>query len=106
MTEDERDLLKALEEQSRYYETLIEVSPIAIITGDPDLIVTSWNPGAERLFDWRVFFEGTRLATGDSGDITVQGSVVDGGIVSVAAKARDRQTGQFCRVGPEQPGIG
>lgn len=42
MTEDERDLLQALEEQRRYYETLIAVSPIAIITGDPDLIVTSW----------------------------------------------------------------
>jgi hypothetical protein len=49
--------------------------------------------------DWRVFFEGTRLARGDSGDITVQRSVVDpGGFVAVAAKARDRQTGQFCRV--------
>lgn len=52
MTEDERDLVKALEEQRRYYQTLIEVSPIAIITGDPDLIVTSWNPGAERLFGY------------------------------------------------------
>jgi PAS domain S-box-containing protein len=52
MTDDERDLLKALEEQRRYYETLIEVSPIAIITGDPDLIVTSWNPGAKRLFGY------------------------------------------------------
>jgi PAS domain S-box-containing protein len=52
MTEDEHDLLKALEEQRRFYETLIEVSPIAIITGDQDLIVTSWNPGAERLFGY------------------------------------------------------
>jgi PAS domain S-box-containing protein len=52
MTDHERDLLKALEEQRLYYETLIEVSPIAIITGDPDLIVTSWNPGAERLFGY------------------------------------------------------
>ncbi len=41
---------QALEEQRRPYETLIEVSRIAIITGDPDLIVTSWNPGGERLF--------------------------------------------------------
>ena len=49
--------------------------------------------------DWRVFFEGTRLATGDSGDITVQRSVMDpGGFVVGAAKARDRQTGQFCGV--------
>ena len=52
MNEDQRDLLKALEEQRRYYETLIAVSPIAIVTGDPHLIVTSWNPAAERLFGY------------------------------------------------------
>jgi hypothetical protein len=48
--------------------------------------------------DWRPLFEGTRLATGDSGDITVQRSVSSGGFVYVRAKARDRQTGQFCKV--------
>jgi hypothetical protein len=48
--------------------------------------------------DWRPLFEGTRLATGDSGVITVQRSVRSGGFVYVRAKARDRQTGQFCRV--------
>ena len=39
-------------EQRRYYETLIEASPTAIVTGTPDLIVTSWNPAAERLFGY------------------------------------------------------
>ena len=49
--------------------------------------------------DWRPFFEVTRLATGDSGDITVQRSVRDfGGFVWVRAKARDLLTGHFCRV--------
>jgi hypothetical protein len=49
--------------------------------------------------DWRVFFEGTRLARGDSGDITVQRSVVNGtGVDHVEAKARDMVTGQSCRV--------
>jgi hypothetical protein len=48
--------------------------------------------------DWRPLFEGTRRATGDSGDITVQRSVRHVGFVYVRAKARDRQTGQFCRV--------
>jgi hypothetical protein len=48
--------------------------------------------------EWRPLFEGTRLATGDSGDITVQRSVRNSGFVFVRAKARDRQTGQFCRV--------
>jgi len=54
--------------------------------------------------DFRVFFEGTRLATGSSGDITVRRSVRNAGygVISrfgvVTTKARDRQTGQFCRV--------
>jgi hypothetical protein len=50
--------------------------------------------------DWRVFFEGTRLATGDSGYITVQQSFVDSDswFVVMAAKARERQTGQLCRL--------
>ena len=38
------------EEQSRYYETLVEASPTAIVACDPQFIVTSWNPAAERLF--------------------------------------------------------
>jgi PAS domain S-box-containing protein len=52
VTEHTHDLVRSLEEQRRYYETLIEVSPIAIITGDPDLTVTSWNPAAEELFGY------------------------------------------------------
>ncbi len=40
------------EEQRRYYETLIESSPTAVVTADPELIVTSWNPAAERLFGY------------------------------------------------------
>jgi hypothetical protein len=45
--------------------------------------------------DFRVVFKGTRLATGERGDITVRRSVRNG---VVTAKARDRETGQFCRV--------
>jgi hypothetical protein len=49
--------------------------------------------------DWSVIFEGIRLARGDRGDITVQQSVADpSGLDFVAARARDSQTGQFCRV--------
>ena len=46
------DLLRDLERQRRYYETLIEVSPTAIVTCDPNQVVTSWNPAAERLFGY------------------------------------------------------
>jgi hypothetical protein len=49
--------------------------------------------------DWRSFFEGIRLATGDSGDITVQRFAPNlAGSDFFMAKARDRLTGQFCRV--------
>ena len=40
------------DEQRRFFETLIEASPTAIATCDTDLIVTSWNPAAERLFGY------------------------------------------------------
>ena len=40
------------EDQRRFYETLIEASPTAIAVGDPNLVVTAWNPAAERLFGY------------------------------------------------------
>ena len=40
------------EDHRRYYEALVEASPTAIVACDPDLIVTSWNPAAERLFGY------------------------------------------------------
>ena len=40
------------EDQRRYYETLLEASPTAIVACDPSFRVTSWNPAAERLFGW------------------------------------------------------
>ena len=40
------------EEERRYYETLVEASPTAIVTCDPTFTVTEWNPAAERLFGW------------------------------------------------------
>jgi PAS domain S-box-containing protein len=46
-------LAKSSEElgrQKRYFESLLEISPVAIVTTDVDDVVTSWNPAAERLF--------------------------------------------------------
>jgi PAS domain S-box-containing protein len=40
------------DEHRRYYETLVEASPTAIVTCDPSFRVVSWNPAAERLFGW------------------------------------------------------
>src|SRR5215472_8354762 len=41
-----------LESQRRYYETLIKVSPTAIVTCDGEFRVRSWNPAAEKLFGY------------------------------------------------------
>ena len=38
--------------QKQYFESLLEISPSAIITVDLDDRVTSWNPAAERLFGY------------------------------------------------------
>ena len=39
-----------LQRQRRYYEALVESSPVAIALLEPDGTVSSWNPTAERLF--------------------------------------------------------
>jgi PAS domain S-box-containing protein len=41
-----------LQRQKRYYEALVESSPVAIALLDPEGNVTSWNPTAERLFHY------------------------------------------------------
>ncbi|MDQ4145636.1 MAG: response regulator, partial [Actinomycetota bacterium] len=40
------------ERRKRYFESLLEVSPTAIVTTDLDGNVTSWNPAAEKLFGY------------------------------------------------------
>jgi len=41
-----------LARQNRYFESLLEISPVAIVTTDLEDVVTSWNPAAERLFGY------------------------------------------------------
>ena len=41
-----------IQRQKRYYEALVEVSPVAIALLSRDATVTSWNPAAERLFGY------------------------------------------------------
>jgi PAS domain S-box-containing protein len=45
--------ISELQRQKQYYQSLLEVSPTAIVTIDPDHKVTSWNPAAENLFGYR-----------------------------------------------------
>src|SRR5919198_1368317 len=42
-----------LHRQKQYYESLLEISPTAIVTVDLDSRITSWNPAAEKLFGYR-----------------------------------------------------
>jgi PAS domain S-box-containing protein len=44
--------LSEIHRQKQYFESLLEISPTAIITTDLDDKVTSWNPAAEKLFGY------------------------------------------------------
>ncbi len=41
-----------LARQKSYFESLVEISPAAVVTMDRDERVTGWNPAAERLFGY------------------------------------------------------
>jgi PAS domain S-box-containing protein len=41
-----------LQRQRRYFESLLEISPVAVVTTGLDASVTSWNPAAEKLFGY------------------------------------------------------
>ena len=43
---------EALQQTTQTLQTLIEASPLAIITLNPDFKISLWNPGAERMFGW------------------------------------------------------
>jgi PAS domain S-box-containing protein len=45
-------LFDEVQRQKRYFEALVEASPVAIATLDGSGRVMSWNAGAERLFGW------------------------------------------------------
>ncbi len=45
-------LFHETERQKQYSETLVETSPVAIVTTDLHFAVAGWNPGAERLFGY------------------------------------------------------
>jgi PAS domain S-box-containing protein len=50
----ERESDELLRRQNRYLESLLEISPTAIVTLDLDRRVTSWNLAAEELFGYTV----------------------------------------------------
>ena len=44
--------VRELQEQKRYLQSILEISPAAIVVTDLDGTVQSWNPGAETLFGY------------------------------------------------------
>src|SRR5919197_2873046 len=45
-------LAEELERQKQHFESLLYISPTAIVMTDVDSGVTQWNPAAERLFGY------------------------------------------------------
>ena len=43
-------LFQEIGRQKQYFESLVDISPVAVVTMDRDEVVSGWNPAAERLF--------------------------------------------------------
>jgi PAS domain S-box-containing protein len=77
--------ISELERQRRYYESLFELSPTAIITVDRDNRVTSWNPAAEQLFGY-----GREEAIGrDNDELVASADVIQAEARDVGRQARE-----------------
>ena len=80
-------LFQAQGRQKQYFESLVEVSPVAIVVMDAEERVTGWNPAAMDLFGWS-----TEEALGKFIDDLVfhDGGVEEGRDVTREALARGR----------------
>ena len=113
--------ISQLQRQKQYYQSLLEVSPTAIVTVDADHKVTSWNPAAERLFGYSreeaigrnvdslvantvaVHDEAVRLSRQtEAGEVRLttrrtrkDGSLVDVDVRSVPIRVGDRMVGLY-----------
>ena len=45
-------LFQEVGRQKQYFESLVEISPVAVVTMDRDQVVSAWNPAAEQLFGY------------------------------------------------------
>jgi PAS domain S-box-containing protein len=71
-----------IQRQKRYYEALVQWSPLAIVLMDPQGTVTSWNPAAVRLFGY-----GTEEAIGRDIDDLI---AIDASVRSEAKASTER----------------
>ena len=49
---EQKEAAAEIDRQKQYFESLVEVSPVAIVVMDAAERVTSWNPAAADLFGW------------------------------------------------------
>ena len=47
-----KDAEEGYRKQKQYFESLVEISPVAVVTMDRDQTVSGWNPAAARLFGY------------------------------------------------------
>ncbi len=80
-------LYAEMQRQKQHFETLIQNSPMAIIVGDIDSNTTSWNPAAERMFDYT-----EAEAIGRHIDELVSNENVDEEASSYTGKVGERKT--------------
>ena len=45
-------LFQEIGQQKQYFESLVDISPVAVVTMDRDEVVSGWNPAAEHLFGY------------------------------------------------------
>jgi PAS domain S-box-containing protein len=45
-------LFHEIGQQKQYFESLVDISPVAVVTMDRDEVVSGWNPAAEHLFGY------------------------------------------------------
>ncbi len=48
----EHEAAAELERRKQYFESLVDISPVAVVTIDRDEVVSGWNPAATRLFGY------------------------------------------------------
>jgi PAS domain S-box-containing protein len=48
----EHEAAAELDRQKQYFESLVDISPVAVVTMDRDEVVTGWNPAATALFGY------------------------------------------------------
>ena len=84
-------LFAEVERQQQYFESLVEISPVAVIVMDADERVTGWNPAAAELFGYSA-----EEAIGRSIDDLVLGDA--GATRGGTSRARRRRQGRAQRI--------